>query len=353
MRNVKKLIVTTFMIFLCFTVFSQGTRWSEKQIWDWYKQNDWFSGVNYIPSNAINYTAMWDKTSFSPDLIEREITLAKSIGFNCVRVVLQYAVYADDPKYFLNTVDKFLAICDKHGIKVMPALFDDCAFGANTDPVIGKQSEPLEGWYAWAWSPSPGHSMVNDPRTYPKLEGYVKEIITRFKNDKRVFVWDLYNEPSISFQLVKNVFAWARQVNPTQPLTVFSFEDLKEQNDFVLANSDVITFHCYDTKEKTAAYIERFKPYNRPIICTEWMNRPAKSTVEDILPLFRELNVGSILWGLVNGKTQTNLPWGFRPRKLPYLGPWQHDLFRPNLEPYDAREIELIKSLNIRDKKMI
>jgi hypothetical protein len=114
MKNVKKTVVTTLMCLMCLTVFSQGVRWSEKQIWDWYKQYDWFCGVNYIPSNAINYTAMWDKTSFSPDLIEKEITLAKSIGFNCVRVVLQYAVYADDPKYFLNTVDKFLAICDKH-----------------------------------------------------------------------------------------------------------------------------------------------------------------------------------------------------------------------------------------------
>lgn len=31
----------------------------------------------------------------------------------------------------------------------MPCFFDDCVFGANTDPVIGKQPEPLEGWYAW------------------------------------------------------------------------------------------------------------------------------------------------------------------------------------------------------------
>jgi hypothetical protein len=91
---------------------------------------------------------MWDKTSFNPKLIDRELAIAEELGFNFVRVVLQYAVYADDPKYFLKTRDKFLKICDKHHIKVMPAFFDDCAFGTNIDPKTGKQDEPLKGWYA-------------------------------------------------------------------------------------------------------------------------------------------------------------------------------------------------------------
>ena len=65
---------------------------------------------------------------------------------NCARVVMQYAVYEDDPAYFLRTLDTFLGICDKYGVKVMPIFFDDCAFGVNTDPVVGQQPEPLKGW---------------------------------------------------------------------------------------------------------------------------------------------------------------------------------------------------------------
>jgi hypothetical protein len=91
--------------------------------------------------------------------------------------------------------------------------------------------------------------------------------------------------------------------------------------------------------------IKRWKAYNRPVICTEWMNRPAKSTVEDIMPLLKAENVGSLLWGLVNGKTQTDLPWGQHPEMLPYTGPWQHDLFRNDFTPYDVKEIELIINL--------
>ncbi|MDR0566471.1 MAG: hypothetical protein LBG47_05490 [Prevotellaceae bacterium] len=53
-------------------------------------------------------------------------------------------------------------------------------------------------------------------------------------------------------------------------------------------------------------------------------------------------NVGAMLWGL----TQTDLPWGCRPEKLPYTGEWQHDLFRNDFTPYRESELALIKKLN-------
>jgi hypothetical protein len=327
-------------------------RWSAEKANDWHKAAGWFNGVNYIPSDAINYTAMWDKTSFNPKLIDRELALAEGLGFNCVRVVLQHAVYADDPAYFLKTLDTFLAICEKHHIRVMPCFFDDCVFGVNSDPVIGKQPEPLIGWYAWAWSPSPGHTMVIDERYHLQLEKYVKDVMRKFKDDQRIFIWDLYNEPAnpgtsaYSLPLVKKVFAWAREINPAQPLTIGVWNGDKNLNPVILENSDIISFHCYGDKKQMKKQIAELKRRGRPLICSEWMNRPSKSTVEDIMPLLKEENVGAILWGLVNGKTQTHLPWGFRPNKLPYAGKWQCDLFHNNFTPYRESELRLIKQLN-------
>ena len=349
----KKLILITYLFIFSLSLHSQSGRWSEEKANNWYKQFNWLNGVNYIPSNAINYTEMWDKTGFSPDLIEREMALAQSIGFNCVRVVLQYVVYENDPEYFIRTLDEFLFICDKYGIKVMPCFFDDCTFGVNTDPVVGKQPEPVEGWYSWAWSPSPGHTRVVDERLHPDLEKYVKDIMTRFKNDERIFVWDLYNEPTnmphakYSILLAKKVFEWARAVNPTQPVTIGVWSGHQELNEIIYANSDVITFHIYETMEKTEARVNELKAqFNRPIICTEWMNRIAKSYIHEIMPVFKKHNVGSMLWGLVNGKTQTHLNWGHRPEDLPYTGEWQCDLFYGNFMPYNQSEIEIIKCLN-------
>ena len=59
--------------------------------------------------------------------------------------------------------------------------------------------------------------------------------------------------------------------------------------------------------------------------------------------MFREENVGCMLWGLVNGKTQTHLHWGWRPGKgEPDV--WQHDLFHVNHRPYNKEELVLLKN---------
>src|ERR1700710_520213 len=82
-------------------------RWTTRRAWDWYNNQPWFCGFNYIPAYAINYTAMWDKSSFDPVAIDKELALAEGLGMNCARAVLQFAVYEDDPVYFLKTLDTF------------------------------------------------------------------------------------------------------------------------------------------------------------------------------------------------------------------------------------------------------
>ena len=92
---------------ICATGAKASERWTKAQAQAWGEANPWFCGFNYIPANAINYTAMWDKTSFSPEVMERELALAEETGLNCARVVLQYAVYAENPKHFIKAFDKF------------------------------------------------------------------------------------------------------------------------------------------------------------------------------------------------------------------------------------------------------
>ena len=350
MKKIFAFILFVFSVTVATQSYAQDStkRWSEEKAWDWYNKQPWLCGFNYIPAYAINYTAMWDKTSFDPVAIDKELALAQTTGMNVLRAVLQYAVYADDPGYFLKTLDQFMSTCDKHHIKFVPALFDDCVFGINSDPHIGKQPEPLKGWYAWAWSPSPGHSMVVDSTTYPKLEAYVKAVIGRFKNDPRILFWDLYNEPtngglgSTTFPLLKKVIATAREVNPSQPVSVDVWNGDKRLNEIVFAASDIISFHNYGNKEQLENEIRELKKHNRPLINSEWMNRPNGSTIATNLEVFYKEKVGCMLWGLVNGKTQTDLPWGHRPGD-PVPKVWQHDLFHGDFTPYDPAEIAIIK----------
>ena len=347
-----KRLPAVFLSFILISAnsFSQDAdqRWPVEKAKEWFNKQPWYCGFNYIPAYAINYTAMWDKTSFDAAAIDKELALAQQSGMNVLRAVLQYAVYEDDPKYFLNTLDVFAGICDKHHIKFVPSFFDDCSFGITEDPKVGKQPEPLVGWYAWAWSPSPGHSMVVDSTTHPRLEKYVKAVLEKFKNDPRILMWDLYNEPTngglgtATFPLLKKVISWARSVNPSQPLTIDFFDNNKRLNDIVAAASDVITFHNYGNKDQLQNQINDLRKYNRPIICTEWMNRPNGSTITSNLQIFFDEKVGCMLWGLVNGKTQTDLPWGHRPGD-PAPKIWQHDLYHGDLTAYDQNEIDLLK----------
>ncbi len=361
MKCTTKVFWQNIIILILFGVGSgqaqnSDNQWSQDKAWKWYKDNPWICGFNYIPANAINYTAMWDKTSFSPEIIDKELALAETTGFNTLRVVLQFIVWEDDPKYFSEVFGKFLSICTKHKIKVIPALFDDCVFGENVDPSLGKQPEPLEGWYAWAWSPSPGHSMVSDTSTYFRLEKYVKNIIGSFKNDPAILAWDLYNEPTNSglgkksLPLVQKVFQWARAINPSQPITLAYWNGNLALDKIIFENSDIITFHSYSEKEGVERLIQTLKQYNRPLICSEWLNRPKGSTVESVLPIFFRENIGCLHWGLVNGKTQTHLPWGHRPVDLPYKRIWQHDLYTTDYRIYNPYEIELFKSNILKSK---
>ena len=88
--NMRRLLICVCVaLTTTISAFAQGKVWSAEQARQWGEENPWYCGVNYIPADAINYTAMWDKTSFSPKVIEKEMKLMKSLGMNCARVVMQ------------------------------------------------------------------------------------------------------------------------------------------------------------------------------------------------------------------------------------------------------------------------
>ena len=307
-------------------------RWKPERAWQWYQSQPWPCGFNYIPSHSISYTEMWMPYNFDATKIDRELALAQGDGFSCARVVLPFVVWERDPAAFKARFSEFLAVAAKRGIRVMPALFDDCVFGPITQPVYGRQPVVVPGWYANGWTPSPGHDIVRDQTQWPRLQKYVTDMISTFKNDKRVWLWDLYNEPSngglgeITTPLVNHVFDWARAVDPSQPLTCDVFGPPKMAQ-LAFERSDVITFHNYENGASMQDTIDSLSFAGRPMICSEWLNRSAGSTVEDVLPVLARNNVGAIHWGLVNGRTQTNLRWGAQPGQ-PTPALWQHDLYR-------------------------
>jgi len=326
-------------------------RWTVEKAQKWKAENGWLRGCNFIPSTSINQLENWQAASFDTATINRELGWAQGIGMNVMRVFLHHLAWEVDQKGFKKRMDEYLTIANKHGIKTIFVFFDDC-----WNPIYkaGKQPEPKPGVHNSGWVRDPGELLYSDPKLIKVLESYVKDVLTTFKNDKRIVLWDLYNEPgnskygNKSLPLLEKVFQWAREVNPSQPLSsgVWSY-GLKDLNKFQVEHSDIITYHNYADPEKHQAGIDTLRKYNRPLVCTEYMARRNNSLFTNIMPLLKKNNVAAINWGLVAGKTNTKYAWdtpipdGSEPKL------WFHEIFRLDGSPYKQEEVDAIKKLTL------
>lgn len=332
------------------TAFRQP-RWTAQKAAAWYKQQPWLVGANFTPSTAINQLDMWQAETFDSATISRELGWARSIGMNVMRVFLHHAAWQQDPAGFKARVTRYLAIAQRHGIKTIFVLFDDCWRDTYT---TGKQPEPVTGRHNSGWLKDPGNRVQYNQPLMDTLETYVKDIMTTFRNDTRILLWDLYNEPGQfgqhdkSMPLLQAVFRWAREVNPTQPISAAMHDDANwALNQVMIDNSDIITYHSYDSVPGHSRRIDSLQQLapGRPLICTEYMARKRGSTFQSILPLLKAKKVGAINWGLVDGKTQTKYAWD---DPMPNGGEpalWFHDVFRKDGTPYKPEETNFIQQI--------
>jgi hypothetical protein len=341
-------------------------RWTESRIKDWYAERGWLVGCNYIPSTAINQLEMWHQDTFDPVTIRKELGWASALGFNMLRVFLHDLLWKQDRYGFFSRIESFLKICDEYQIGVMFVIFDGVW---DPNPSMTKR-EPKRFVHNSGWLQSPGAEILKDPYKQDELEEYVKDVLSAFATDPRVLIWDLFNEPDnlnptsylaqepsnkseLSMRLLRKAFEWAREINPTQPLTSglwygdwSDLETMKAMDRFMVLNSDVITFHNYDPPLEMESRIGYLKRFGRPLICTEYMARTFNSTFQNILPLFKKYNVGACNWGFVEGRSQTHCPWD--SWLLPYENEpelWFHDIFRSDGSSYIPEEIDFIMDM--------
>jgi hypothetical protein len=353
MRKMQKTILTALCLMMLFGTSNAQKIWSKEKAWSWHKQQAWPVGADFLPSTAINQLEMWQAETFDPVTIDRELGWAEAIGMNVMRVYLHDLAWKQDPKGFKSRMDKYLAIADKHHIKTLFTIFDDCW---NPDAAVGQQPAPKPGIHNSGWVRSPNKATHDDPSQWGYLEEYVKDILKTFSKDKRVLMWDLYNEPGNSdynagsMPLLKKSFEWAWAVRPDQPITAATWSDDEAFNKYQLANSDVITFHNYnDTASLRKEIVEKLA-LGRPILCSEYMARTRNSLFVTHLPIFKQYGVGAINWGLVSGKSNTIYQWGKPVPDGSEPPVWFHDVFRRDGSPYDPNETKTIRTLTGRGK---
>nr|NUR36552.1 cellulase family glycosylhydrolase [Sphingomonas sp.] len=346
-------------------------QWSKARANGWYAAQPWYVGANYVPASAINQLEMWQADTFDPQRIDREFGWAQSIGMTTMRVFLHNLLWEQDAAGFKQRINIFLAIAAKHHIKPVFVLFDSCW---DPDPKLGPQHPPIPGVHNSGWVQAPGAARLADASQYGKLEAYVKDIVGTFAADRRILAWDVWNEPNnggggnyaptpdkkaLVAGLLGQVFAWARSVDPVQPLTsgvwIGDHWDQAETLDPVeriqVSQADIMSFHDYNWPEKFEKRARQMLSYGRPVFCTEYMARGNGSTFDGSLPIGKHYKIAMINWGFVDGKTQTRLPWDSWKKPYIFQEPtiWFHEVFRADGTPYRPAETDLIRKLTSED----
>lgn len=345
-------------------------RWTPDTAHAWFAAQPWLVGCNFTPSTAINQLEMWQASTFDLKTIEAELALAASVGMNAVRVYLHDLLWLEDVEAFLNRIDTFLGVAERHQIRVMLVLFDSCW---HPEPALGPQPQPREGVHNSGWVQSPGMPALKNVNEHGRLENYVKGVVGRFGQDPRVLAWDIWNEPDngpevalcdpvalnakadLVVPLLLAAFRWAREMRPAQPLTSgiwlgdWSAPNLLSPiQQTQTGHSDIISFHNYGVAHDFLQRVKWLQTMGRPLLCTEFMARPAGSTFQSILPVAKEEKVGAFCWGLVKGKTQTHLPWDKwdNPNIDGLRDAWFHDIFDEAGQPHDPSEIEFLRLIS-------
>lgn len=348
-------------------VVADRARWSVTDASVWQERTGRLFGCNFAPSTAGNQLEVWQAETFDPVTIDRELGFAASaVGMNSIRLYLHDLAWQVDPSGFLQRLDEVLDIAAQHGITVMPVLFDGIW---DPEPRPGPQRPPRPGIHNSIWVQSPGAAVLSDRRRWPILRPYVEAVMGRFGNDRRVVVWDLFNEPDsfnpayahrdpahkrrLVADLLEQVWDWAVEVNPDQPLTVGVYEFAQHHPErasqvarIALERSDVVSFHCYQGEAVLRRAIAGLRRFGRPVICTEWMGRPGSPV--SLAAVFADEQVGAYTWGLVDGRTQTKYSWTSWYRRDKASRRWFHELLHPDGTPYDEQEAMAMRQASPR-----
>ena len=345
-------------------------RWTAERAAAWMADAGFLAGPNYCPAYASNQLELWQAQTFDAEAIARELGWSAELGFNAIRLYFHDALWAE-PGPFLDRVRNVLDLASASGHRVIPTFFDDVwapEFAA------GPQPEPIPGVHNSRWLQSPAEAVRRrwSDADQERLHDYVSGTIAGLADHPAIVIWDLYNEPGngintgigneaaarLAEPLLEAVFAWARAVDPPQPLTAGPWimdPTLTPLYRRMIALSDVLSFHFYADVAKLdemLAWATCGGPETapiadndgRPLICTEYMRRGGgvRNGFADLLPELKRRGIGALHWGLVDGRTQTKFPWR-SPAGAPEPDPWHHEVLHADGSPYDADEAVFLR----------
>ena len=356
--------------------------WPKEKAWAWYAGQPWFRGCNYMSASCANRVDQWQAYGFEERFreAEEELKIAESIGFNSVRLIVEFSVWYHEHDGFMERFERTLDQCDRHGIRAVIVLGNDCSRPRDvwSLPKMGPQT--CDWGYHGGRKTSQhgsrpkevGHTVTDEPELADRFFAMCEELMVKYAHDRRIVFWNLMNEPGannrdqVSIANLKRVFTVAWKVDPDQPLAAdlwrtYGRDDSSICEKFAAENSDIVSYHSYDPYPDHVKLVADLKRrIDRPLLCTEWLARMRDNDLFRNYPLFYLEKIGCWCWGFVAGKYQTYEPWEcmWQDEESGKTGlydftKWFHDLYRPSHRPYDPNEIRVIREFNaLADKDM-
>lgn len=225
-------------------------------------------GVNYYPSYAHNSLEVW--SLYNHNTVDLELGFAQELGFNCIRIWINYNEYKKSKNRILKNIERFLRLCEKHELKCIFIPFCTCyidPYDSSKDQVYATSflknfqvsPEEIKEFEAYwkrylSYPQSPGYTML-DPRYWSELEIYLIDLVGYHKDDSRILAWDIMNEP-FAFpnmnkkriqKFLKHMCLFSKNIAGSIPITVgiSSWVHTSKVDKFV----DLITFHIWDLLE--------------------------------------------------------------------------------------------------------
>ena len=145
-------------------------------------------GFNYSPSYSPTAFGEWDQ--FDAEVWRTEIGRGKEYfpGINTLRIWLDWNSYRRLPQKCVDSLGKILDIGQEFDIKMMPTIYN-------------RWHDPQEDIYDWGGNYLEHILDHFEQPDYSKFESYLQGMVGTFKDDDRIVMWDICNEPKLRPQV--------------------------------------------------------------------------------------------------------------------------------------------------------
>lgn len=301
-------------------------QWTAEQCAAWQAEYGPIRGINcpVPPCNAVSQ--------------EQAIAHCARLGYNSIR----WWPSSGSVDAYIQAVEEWAAWADKYGMTVSPVF--SFVYGFYGDKGTEASLKNMEAW--------------------------VRKITRHFRGDKRIVLWDIWNEPNMNDEKTEGMMAWISEIvkwmqqeGCTQPISSSIVWDsgvslnkatatgkrlLRENTERLM---DVHNYHDYSCQDgfnqETATMYTRLKRLgDRPLVCTECMTRVNGSTYARTLVDFAKYNVNFYAWGLSACDPNWEVKWD---RSTFYnWDPMFHNALYADYEPYNESEPQWVKNFDFQ-----